>query len=235
MLDPMVRKVVQSHFRVHDHSNYVTDFFNHIGMSPFIVHSGVLGPDKSPASRYLAQYLFDHPELYREKIVCQMGCGSGVQAVLMAKYGAERVVATDILDRAIWNTLENSKLHKTHFNLEERKGDLFESVKGEEYFDLVVFNPPAYQGRPLSAEPISYALLDRGSLLRKFLLEAPAHLSPSGKVVMVYPNAAGRLNDPAEQASNYGMQASTLMHIIDNEGDHSIYELRPKKNFKRLF
>lgn len=68
-----------------------------------------------------------------------LGTGCGVQALLAARH-AEHVVAVDINPRALWLTDLNCRLNGVT-NVECRKGDLFEPVRGET-FDLVVSNPP---------------------------------------------------------------------------------------------
>ena len=68
-----------------------------------------------------------------------MGTGSGVQALLLARHCAS-VVATDINPRALNLASFNALLNGVG-NVEFRAGSLFEPVAGEQ-FDLLVCNPP---------------------------------------------------------------------------------------------
>jgi SAM-dependent methyltransferase len=68
-----------------------------------------------------------------------LGCGSGVQALMAARH-AERVVATDINPRALRLGALSAALSGVE-NIDWRAGDLFQPVAGER-FDLVVSNPP---------------------------------------------------------------------------------------------
>jgi methylase of polypeptide subunit release factors len=68
-----------------------------------------------------------------------VGTGCGVQALLAAKH-AERVVATDINERAL-AFAEFSAMLNGVANIEFRAGSFFEPANGER-FDLVVSNPP---------------------------------------------------------------------------------------------
>jgi len=65
--------------------------------------------------------------------------GNGIQAILLAAH-AERVVATDVNQRALAYTRLNAALNGVD-NVETRAGSFFEPVAGEQ-FDLVVANPP---------------------------------------------------------------------------------------------
>ncbi len=68
-----------------------------------------------------------------------VGTGNGVQALLAAQH-CERVVATDVNQRALAFAAFNAALNGVA-NVEFRTGSLFEPVAGER-FDLIVSNPP---------------------------------------------------------------------------------------------
>jgi SAM-dependent methyltransferase len=88
-----------------------------------------------PASETLASLTVRTPSAD----ALDLGCGSGVQALLAARH-AERVVATDINPRALELALLSAGLSGVE-NIDWREGDLFEPVSVER-FDLVVSNPP---------------------------------------------------------------------------------------------
>ena len=68
-----------------------------------------------------------------------VGTGNGVQALLAAAH-SERVVATDVNERALAFAEFNAALNRIE-NVEFRSGNFFEPVAGER-FGLVVCNPP---------------------------------------------------------------------------------------------
>ncbi|MFB6215986.1 MAG: methyltransferase, partial [Candidatus Aenigmatarchaeota archaeon] len=70
-----------------------------------------------------------------------IGTGSGILAVTMAKKGAE-VVAADINPEALEAARDRADQEDTDIKLVE--SDLFENI--EEEFDLIVFNPPYLPG-----------------------------------------------------------------------------------------
>lgn len=68
-----------------------------------------------------------------------VGTGGGIQALLAARH-AERVVATDVNERALAFAAFNAGVNGVE-NVELRHGSFFEPVRGER-FGLVVCNPP---------------------------------------------------------------------------------------------
>ena len=71
--------------------------------------------------------------------VLDVGTGGGIQALLAAAH-AERVVATDICERALNFAEMNARLNGVT-NIEFRAGSFFEPARGEK-FDRIVSNPP---------------------------------------------------------------------------------------------
>lgn len=107
--------------------------------------------------------------------VLEIGCGWGAIAVAAAKSVPKgTVVLTDVNRRAVHMARRNLERNGVT-NAEVRTGSLFEPV-GEERFDVVVTNPPYRAGRPL---------------IERLLGEAPAHLRPKGRFVMVGKGSEG--------------------------------------------
>ena len=66
--------------------------------------------------------------------VLDMGCGTGVLAIFAKRQGAERVIAVDIDERSVRNTLENAEANGV--NLDVRLGD----TPPEDRYDLILAN-----------------------------------------------------------------------------------------------
>ncbi len=81
-----------------------------------------------------------------------LGTGCGVQALHLAAH-AERVVATDVNERALWLTRLNAELNEVE-GVEPRRGSFYEPVAGER-FDLVTTNPP-FVISPATGERLVY-------------------------------------------------------------------------------
>lgn len=89
----------------------------------------------SPTSRICAALTPRH----RVRSALDVGTGSGAQALFAARH-ADRVIATDVNDRALYFTRLNASLNGLR-NIECRRGGLFEPV-GDEHFDLITCNAP---------------------------------------------------------------------------------------------
>ncbi|MDU5807596.1 50S ribosomal protein L11 methyltransferase [Finegoldia magna] len=72
-----------------------------------------------------------------DKIVLDIGCGSGILSVVSSKLGAKEVFATDIDPLAIEATLENANLNKIS-NINAVQGSLLDKV--DKKYDVVVAN-----------------------------------------------------------------------------------------------
>jgi SAM-dependent methyltransferase len=105
-----------------------------------------------------------------------IGCGSGIQAVLAARH-AKQVIACDVNPRALNFTAFNAALNGAD-NVECRAGSFFEPVKGES-FDLVVCNPP-FVISPENAITFRDGGMVGDDVSRHVVREAAAHLREGG-------------------------------------------------------
>jgi release factor glutamine methyltransferase len=71
--------------------------------------------------------------------VLDIGTGAGIQAIFAAEK-ARRVVATDLNQDAVDDTIYNAKFHDLSHIIDARQGDLFGPVKENEKFDVIIFN-----------------------------------------------------------------------------------------------
>ncbi|HNX47492.1 MAG TPA: methyltransferase [Methanomassiliicoccales archaeon] len=111
----------------------------------------------------------------------EMGCGSGIVSLHMAKAGT-KVTAVDIDERAI-EALENSAMMNGLY-IQAVQSDLFTDVEGR--FDLIVFNPPYLRGDVQGQEDLCWAGGEDGvQLTSRFLKEAKEHLEPDGRVLLL--------------------------------------------------
>lgn len=73
-----------------------------------------------------------------EKNVLDMGCGTGILAILACKMGAEKVRAIDIDEWSYTNSLENAESNDCN-GIEIELGDV-ELLKGPESYDIILAN-----------------------------------------------------------------------------------------------
>ncbi|KQZ75895.1 methyltransferase [Nocardioides sp. Root151] len=108
-----------------------------------------------------------------------LGTGCGVQALHLAGH-VERVVATDVNQRALWMTRLNAELNEVASRVDVREGSFFEPVRGEQ-FDLISTNPP-FVISPATGERLVYrdSGLPGDRVVEDIVRAAPAHLTTGG-------------------------------------------------------
>jgi SAM-dependent methyltransferase len=116
-----------------------------------------------------------------------VGTGTGVLAILLAKAGA-RVVATDLDPRAVACARENAARFGVAGRVEAVEADLFPPGRAR----LVVANPPWI---PAAAHgPLDRAVYDPGgAVLARLLTGLPQHLEAGGEAWLVLSDLAERL------------------------------------------
>ncbi len=131
--------------------------------------------------------LADNLQVERMSRALEIGTGTGFIAIIAARK-ARMVIATDVNPHALECTLKNIVTNKA-FNVELRKGDLFEPVEDEK-FDLILFNTPYL---PSDEDEIVDDELDAAwngglngrEVIDRFLAGVKEHLNPGGKVQLV--------------------------------------------------
>ena len=112
--------------------------------------------------------------------VLDMGTGSGAGALFAAGKGAH-VVAVDINLVAVRCAMINALMHDVDKSIEVRQGDLFEPVAGER-FDVILFNPPYYEGAPRDTLDAAFHATD---IMERFAIGLEGALAPGGRAVLV--------------------------------------------------
>jgi release factor glutamine methyltransferase len=150
---------------------------------------GVFRPDGD--SWLLAQALSREPRT-RGGHVLDLCTGSGVLAIAAARSGAARVDAVDVSRRAVASARLNAALNGVSVNA--RRGDLLAPFAARR-FDVIVSNPPYLPG--------DHELPGRGPeraweggrdgrvLIDRILREAPCHLNPGGRLLLVHSTVSG--------------------------------------------
>jgi len=117
-----------------------------------------------------------------------VGTGTGVLAVLLARRRVKRVVASDLDPRAVACARENVGRLGLASRVQVQQADLFPEGRAS----LVVCNPPWIPSEPTS--PMERAIYDPDSrMLRAFLAGLAAHLEPAGEGWLILSDFAERL------------------------------------------
>ncbi|QWE08231.1 methyltransferase [Polynucleobacter ibericus] len=150
-----------------------------------------------------------------------IGTGTGVLAVVLALRDIQRIIATDLSDRAIDCARDNVNSLSLGDQIEVHKTNLFPSGKAA----LIVCNPPWLPARPSSS--LEHAVYDPESqMLRGFLGELNDHLLPGGEGWLI-------LSDLAE---HLGLRTREgLLHWIEQAGLKVITRIDTKPTHQKAF
>lgn len=126
-----------------------------------------------------------------------MGCGSGLLAIIMAKKGGV-VTAADISPEAVKATEKNAGSNEV--KLKTVVSDVFLAIDSK--YDFIAFNPPYLPDETniKGKEQWSGGKTGR-DVIEKFLRDLSKHLSKNGKVIMVFSSLTGEkeLRNSAEK------------------------------------
>ncbi|MEM5804592.1 MAG: methyltransferase [Candidatus Aenigmatarchaeota archaeon] len=122
----------------------------------------------------------------RPKKALDMGSGSGILAIVLAKNGAD-VTAVDIDPLAVEATARNAEANGVKVKVAE--SDLFRNVKGK--FDLIVFNAPYIREKRGEGNK-AWAGGEGLEIIRRFIAGAPKHLEKGGYIMLVISSLTGQ-------------------------------------------
>ncbi|MFA5381649.1 MAG: HemK2/MTQ2 family protein methyltransferase [Candidatus Micrarchaeia archaeon] len=120
--------------------------------------------------------------------VLDVGTGCGIQAVIASKT-ADYVLGIDINEKAVTLAKQNAEKNKCD-NCEFKKSDLFENIKKDEKFDIIIFNPPYLptENEDKIKGELNKALdggKDGRETIDRFLKEVKNYLNKNGKIILV--------------------------------------------------
>lgn len=120
--------------------------------------------------------------------VLEIGTGTGAIAVAASQV-ANQVIATDISPYAVECARMTMRLNGVERNVTIQQGDLFDPVKGLR-FGVILFNPPYLALEAKNQIHRAWCAGPQLELIRRFLTEAPNHLSKHGEVQILFSSAA---------------------------------------------
>lgn len=155
----------------------------HIDGLELVVLPDVFNPAVFRTSPLLAQAIASSTVNGRR--VLDVGTGSGVAAIRAAACGGQ-VTAIDINPEAIRCARINALLNHVDARIDLRLGDLFAPVEGER-FDMVVCNPPFFQGTPNSPRDAAWRSED---FIARFCDQLVDVAAADGCALVVFSNHA---------------------------------------------
>ena len=148
-------------------------------------HYGVFAPTRQE----YVQLLLDAPLPDNCDVAYDIGTGTGLLTIVLAKRGFEQIIATDLNPRALDCAQDNfDRLGLS--NVQLQLVDLFPVDAPPA--NLIVCNPPWLPAKPSS--PLEYSVYDANSgMLRGFLMGAKQRMADKGEVWLVLSDLAEHL------------------------------------------
>lgn len=167
------------------------------------------------------QLLIDNLEIKAGSTVLDMGTGTGALVISAVRLGACSAIAVDLNPDAVRNAGLNVERCGFQNQIDVRLSDGFASIDRSEKFDLIIANLP---GRSAAArDVVEAAQWDSGFQTHKsFFSQAPAHLKPSGRILMTKANYP-EINDVVSLAHEAGLSVSVMAAKQQKEPDPRTY------------
>jgi SAM-dependent methyltransferase len=157
------------------------------------VHVPVLGYRVHPFYGTYIPARMEHLELFgtwlakyqgaRDRAI-DVGTGSGVLALQMAKAGFKHVIATDINPNAIESVARQMRRLSVAPPIELEHADQFGKDRGP--LDLIVSNPPWMKGEV--GRTLDLAMYFQDGFFERFYEQSLQRLAPNGRIVFVFSN-----------------------------------------------
>jgi len=132
--------------------------------------------------------LADNLAMNKNDVVLDVGTGCGILGILATKM-AKRVVATDINPYAVNCAQINAKQNGVLSKIDIRQGNLFEPIKRNEKFDVIIFNAPylpATKSEKKSWIGKAWAGGKSGrDVIEPYVSEVPKYLKKKGTIFLV--------------------------------------------------
>ena len=177
-------------------------------------HYGVFAPTRQE----YVQLLLDAPLPDNHDIAYDIGIGTGLLAIVLAKRGIKQIIATDLNPRAL-ECAEDNLNSLGISNVQLQQADLYPTEVPAA--NLIVCNPPWLPAKPSS--PLEYAVYDANSaMLRGFLMGAKQRLAKNGEVWLILSDLAEHLKlRTREELLGWFEEAGlTVKYRLDTEPTH---------------
>jgi release factor glutamine methyltransferase len=157
----------------------------------------------------------ENMKVEEDDVVLDVGTGCGILAVLAAEK-AKHVVAVDVNPYAIECARKNAEVNRVEGKIEFRCGDLFQPIKPNEKFSLILFNAPylpsepdeerSWIGKAWAGGPDGRAVIDR------FVVGVSNFLADRGRIQLVQ-SSLSNVNRTLDAFSEVGLEARVAAQV----------------------
>ena len=164
----------------------------------FLIYPGAFHP--GPWSDCIEALTKDFLEEFKEELTkkaeeesfdfLEVGCGAGYASILAALASQKcHVLATDINETAVENTIENVKLHGVDDRVKAVTADVFNhEIFAGKKFDMIYWDFPWFGDHTepgTDLDPLFRSLIDpKHEGLRRYLLEGDKYLKKTGRILV---------------------------------------------------
>lgn len=182
-------------------------------------HYGVFSPIRGEYLDLAAQAPLPPAATGADGVAFDIGAGTGVLSAILATRGVNRVIGTDLDDRALACSADNIGRLGLADRVDVVRADLFPNGTA----DLIVCNPPWIPADATTST--DHAVYDPDSrMLRGFLAGLAAHLNPNGEGWLIISDIAERL----------GLRSrGELLDLIDDAGLTVVARLDTRPTHRR--
>ena len=159
----------------------------------------------------------------------EVGCGSGIVSLIVADRGAAKIVALDITEDALNNTMVNMKRYKFEDITTTRISDAFSALSKTETFDLIFWNVPFYNVPRLNLTSIEKTVADCNyEKLKIFISKGHNYLSSSGRLIFGFSTTVGKI----EMVQKFAQSCGKKINLIDESAVDIDINLGIKINYE---
>ena len=163
-----------------------------------------------PMRHWSGELLADNLLVKEGDVVLDMGTGSGIQAISAASVAA-KVLACDVNPMAVKCARINSIINGMDDRIECRESNLFSNVREDEKFDLIIFNTPFFFVDPRNPWEQAYLAGKNGEVMRGFWAGVSDHLTPEGKVQIIFSSTVAPFMFEFDEFLNTGLQPTMVV------------------------
>lgn len=194
----------------------------------------VANPEIMNSGIQVVRFFVERPRMVRGKIATDMGTGSGIIGIAIAKLGAESVFMPEKDPKAVANASRNVASLGLGQTCEPFESDLFANYGDRPPSDVQIFNHPFFSSPPLAGKEWTQMMLGGEDLIGRYLEEAPRCSKPETQYVLPWftlaENIGGLDNDPGKRARDFGYRVVDVVEQAPTEqgiqqGAFKIYTL----------
>jgi release factor glutamine methyltransferase len=150
-----------------------------------------------------------------DDVVLDMGTGCGILAVLAAEK-AKSVLAVDVNPYALQCAAKNAENNGVKERIDFRRGDLFQPIKQNERFSLILFNAPYLPSEPDEEKSWIGKAWAGGrngrKIIDQFVMDAPNFLAEGGRIQLVQ-SSLSNVNRTIEMFGELDLRATVAAQV----------------------